>query len=325
MRTSEDAVVLNMPGLGRSPEEHPAHARREGNALEATGLGKQYRRTWALRECSVAVPAGRVAALVGPNGAGKTTFLHMIVGLLQPTRGSVRVFGTTVGRDGAALSRIAFLAQEKPLYDGFTVAEMMRFGRVMNPNWDDDLARCRLDELRIPLDRRVAKLSGGQQTQVALTLAIAKRPDLLVLDEPLADLDPLARHDVTSSLMAAVAETGMTVLLSSHVVPDLEGTCDWLVVLNGGRVQVSGDIDDLLSEHRLLTGPADSAETVAAQLPVVARSSTGRQATMLVRGAGAVPDQRWTERPLSLEDLVLTYLRDPDAAALPRPNIIRAN
>ncbi|MGC4808558.1 ABC transporter ATP-binding protein [Micromonospora sp. DT233] len=316
---------MNLPGLGGSAEERPARERPGGNALEATGLGRQYGRTWVLRDVSVAVPAGRVAALVGPNGAGKTTFLHMIVGLLPPTRGAVRVFGTTVGRDGAALSRVAFLAQEKPLYEGFTVAEMMRFGRVMNPNWDDALARRRLDELRIPLDRRVAKLSGGQQTQVALTLAIAKRPDLLVLDEPLADLDPLARHDVTSGLMAAVAETGMTVLLSSHVVPDLKDTCDWLVVLNGGRVQVSGDIDDLLSEHRLLTGPADGAEAVAARLPVVTRSSIGRQATLLVRGAGAVPDRRWTERSLSLEDLVLTYLRDPDAAALPRPAIVPAN
>jgi ABC-2 type transport system ATP-binding protein len=295
------------------------------NALEAAGLGKQYRRAWALRDCSVAIPEGKVAALVGPNGAGKTTFLHMVVGLLAPTQGEVRVFGTPVAQDQEALRRVAFLAQDKPLYESFTVAEMLKFGRVMNPRWDDELAHRRIEELRIPLRRKVGKLSGGQQTQVALTLAVAKRPDLLVLDEPLADLDPLARHDVTTSLMTAVAETGMTVLLSSHVVPDLEGTCDWLVVLNGGRVQVSGDIDDLLTDHRLLVGPVEGADAIVDRLPVVARSSTGRQATLLVRGSGAVHDPRWTERAVGLEDLVLTYLRDPDAAALPRPSIVRAN
>lgn len=295
------------------------------NALEATGLSKQYRKTWALRDSSVAVPAGRVAALVGPNGSGKTTLLNMVVGLLSPTSGEVRVFGEPVRQDAEVLSRVAFLAQDKPLYEGFTVAEMLKFGRVMNPRWDDDMARRRLDELGIPLKRKVSRLSGGQQTQVALTVAVAKRPHLLALDEPLADLDPVARHEVTTSLMAAVAETGMTVLLSSHVVPDLVGTCDWLVVLNGGRVQVSGDIDDLLSSHRMVVGPAEDADAVAQRLPVVARSTSGRQATLLLRGPAPLADPRWTERPVGLEDLVLTYLRDPDASALPAPSLIRAH
>ncbi|WP_229075912.1 ABC transporter ATP-binding protein [Actinoplanes sp. DH11] len=295
------------------------------NALEATGLSKQYRKAWALRNASFAVPAGRVAALVGPNGSGKTTLLNMVVGLLSPTSGEVRVFGETVRQDAEVLSRVAFLAQDKPLYDSFTVAEMLKFGRVMNPRWDDEMARRRLDELGIPLKRNVSRLSGGQQTQVGLTVAVAKRPHLLVLDEPLADLDPVARHEVTTSLMAAVAETAMTVLLSSHVVPDLVDTCDWLVVLNGGRVQVSGDIDDLLASHRMVVGPADGAETVAGRLPVAARSTSGRQATLLLRGPASLPDPRWTERPVRLEDLVLTYLRDPDASALPAPSLIRAH
>jgi ABC-2 type transport system ATP-binding protein len=196
--------------------------------LTATGLGKRYRRHWALRECSVSVPAGRVVALVGPNGAGKTTLLHIIVGLLSPDEGNVTVLD---GPPGDSLSRIAFLAQDKPLYDAFTVADMLRFGAHMNPSWDAPFASSRLASLEIPLSRKVGRLSGGQQAQVALTVALAKRPSLLVLDEPLANLDPLARHDVMRGLMAAVAETGMTVVLSSHVVSDMADTCDWLIVL----------------------------------------------------------------------------------------------
>ncbi|HEY0452090.1 ABC transporter ATP-binding protein [Actinophytocola sp.] len=287
--------------------------------LTATGLGKRYRRSWALRDCTLAVPAGRVVALVGPNGAGKTTLLHLAVGLLTPTAGTVEVLGATVDRDRRTLARIAFLAQGKPLYDGFSVAEMLTFGRRMNPGWDQELAVTRLGELGIPLDRKVGKLSGGQQAQVALTVALAKRPELLLLDEPLANLDPLARHEVMRGLMAAVAETGMTVVLSSHVVSDLENTCDWLVVLNGGRVQVSGDIEELLTAHRLLTGPAELADGVAGRLTTVDDKRTDRQATLLVRADAPALDPRWTARPVGLEELVLAYLRRPDAATLPRP------
>ncbi len=289
--------------------------------LTATGLGKRYRRTWALRDCSLTVPAGRVVALVGPNGAGKTTLLHLVVGLLAPTAGTVRVFDREVAGDAATLARVAFLAQDKPLYDGFSVADMLRFGRHLNPHWDQAFAEARLAELDIPLDRKVGKLSGGQQAQVALTVALAKRPELLVLDEPLANLDPLARHEVMRGLMAAVAETGMTVVLSSHVVSDLENTCDWLVVLNGGRVQVSGDIEELVGAHRLLTGPVELADGVAARLPVVGDTRTDRQATLLARtgGEAVALDPRWTARGIGLEELVLAYLRRPDAASLPRP------
>ncbi|MEU6023017.1 ABC transporter ATP-binding protein [Micromonospora sp. NPDC047134] len=310
-RASADAASAAQP-TGATP------------AFSASGLGKRYRGNWALRDCSLSLPAGRVIALVGPNGAGKTTLLQLAVGLLAPTQGQVRVFGEPVGGD-AALQRVAFLAQDKPLYADFTVSEMLRFGRRLNPRWDDDLAQRRLVELDIPLNRKVGSLSGGQRTQVALTVAVAKRPDLLVLDEPLADLDPLARHDVTRALMAAVAETQMTVLFSSHVVSDLEGTCDWLVVLNRGRVQVSADIDELVSTHSLITGLADSADAIASQHQVVARSSAGRQVSLLVRGTSAIVDPRWTTRSVGMEDIVLAYLRDPDAAALLPPTLTVLN
>ncbi|MFI6510820.1 ABC transporter ATP-binding protein [Streptosporangium sp. NPDC050855] len=281
------------------------------DALRTTGLGVRYRRTWALRDCSLAVPPGRVAALLGPNGAGKTTLMHAVVGLLAPDAGTISVAG-----------QVAFMAQDKPLYDAFTVAEMLAFGRRLNPTWDDAYAVARLEGLGVPLERRVSGLSGGQQAQVALTVALARRPGLLVLDEPLANLDPLARHDVMRVLMAAVAEQPLTVLLSSHVVADLRDTCDWLIVINGGRVQVSGDIDDLLADHLVLTGPA-GAGTPPAGSRVVEASRTGTRTRLLVRGA-SVLDPRWSARPADLEELVMAYLRSPDAAALPAPAEVRA-
>ncbi|MFD6068021.1 MULTISPECIES: ABC transporter ATP-binding protein [Amycolatopsis] len=281
--------------------------------IEATGLGKRYRRKWALRDCSLAVPKGRVVALVGPNGAGKTTFLHLAVGLLDATLGSVSVRGTA-----------AFLAQDKPLYSGFSIAEMLKFGRRLNPGWDDEFALKRIDSLGLPLKHKVGKLSGGQRAQVALTLALAKRPDLLVLDEPLANLDPLARHEVMRGLMEAVAETGMTVLLSSHVVSDLENTCDWLIVLNGGRVQVSGDIDELVAGHRTFVGPVEEADALGRRVAIVDEARAGRQATVFARTETVPLGPQWTERPANLEELVLAYLRRPESASLPRPTLTSA-
>ncbi|MFI7446708.1 ABC transporter ATP-binding protein [Nonomuraea sp. NPDC049714] len=275
----------------------------EAPVLEATGLGVRYRRGWALRDCSLALPAGRVAALVGPNGAGKTTLMHAAVGLLAPARGRVVVRG-----------QAAFVAQDKPLYETFTVAEMLTFGRRTNLRWDERAALDRLAGLGIPLDRKVGRLSGGQQAQVALTIALARTPDLLVLDEPLANLDPVARHDVMRAIMAEVAEHGLSVLLSSHVVSDLEETCDWLVVLNGGRLQVSGDIEDLLAGHLVMTGPAGLAGPGRVQ--VVAESRTARQVRLLVRGEPPL-DPRWQARRPGLDELVMGYLRSPESAALP--------
>ncbi|OZM73690.1 ABC transporter ATP-binding protein [Amycolatopsis antarctica] len=298
----------------------------ERPAFETTGLGVRYRRNWALRDCTVSVPAGRVVALVGPNGAGKTTLLHTLVGLLRPDAGVARLFGGDVASDENMLARMAFVAQDKPLYDYFTVAEMLRFGRELNPRWDGDFARARVNGLGIPLSRKVGKLSGGQRAQVAITMALAKRPDLLVLDEPLASLDPLARDDVMRALMGTVAETGTTVLMSSHVVSDLVDTCDWLVVLNGGQVQVSGDIDELLACHRVLSGPAGLAEGVAGRLSVVTGTRGERQATLLIRNGTEPPvlDPQWTQRPAGLEEMVLAYLRSPESASLPRPAVVPA-
>ncbi|MFI6743981.1 ABC transporter ATP-binding protein [Nonomuraea sp. NPDC050451] len=312
--------TVGMFGGGSGELTAPAQS---PTALETVRLAKRYRGTWALRDCTLSVPAGRVVAFVGPNGAGKSTFLHLVAGLIAPTRGSVRVFGEPVGQRAEALARVAFLAQDKPLYDGFTVAEMLRYGHHLNPGWDDALARQRLAELDIPLNRKVGKLSGGQQAQVALTIAVAKRPDLLVMDEPLANLDPVARHDIMRSLMAAVAETQLTVVLSSHVVSDLTNACDWLVVLNRGQVQISGEVDELLATHRMLSGPAEMADGVAARMPVISDSRSERQADLLVRTGPGTPlhHPRWSASGVSLEELVLAYLRRPDTTSLPRPTL----
>ncbi|ASR37000.1 ABC transporter ATP-binding protein [Prauserella marina] len=294
----------------------------ERDMVTATALAKRYHGDWALRDCSLSIPQGRVVALVGPNGAGKTTLLHLAVGLLEPTRGHIRVLGEPAGK---ALPNVAFLAQEKPLYPGFTVADMLRFGRHLNPRWDKAFAERRLADLGISAKRKTGRLSGGQQAQVALTMAIAKRPELLVLDEPLANLDPLARHEVMTSLMAAVAERELSVVLSSHVVADLTDTCDWLIVLNRGAVQVNGDIDDLTDRHRVLSCPAGSVPAIADRFTVVEQGAGEGQTSLLVRAEGqAVFDPQWPVRSPCLEELVLAYLRRPEAAVLPRPTLTSA-
>jgi ABC-2 type transport system ATP-binding protein len=221
------------------------------NIIESDGLGKRYRRTWALRDCTLAIPDGHVVALVGPNGAGKTTLLSMAVGLTTPTAGSVTVLGGEPAGSPDALDRIVFVAQDAPLYKNLPAADMLHLARNLNRRWDQQRAETRLAELGIPLKRKVGKLSGGQKAQLALTVALARRPDLLVLDEPLAALDPLARHDFMVSLMAAVAEDGISVLLSSHVLAELERVADYLIVLSHGKVQVAGQVEDLLAGHRV--------------------------------------------------------------------------
>jgi ABC-2 type transport system ATP-binding protein len=278
-------------------------------ALEAVGLGKRYGSFWALRDCTLEIPAGSVTALVGPNGAGKTTLLHLAVGLSEPSAGEVRVLGVSPQRDAAELlSRVGFVAQEHPLYRGFSVAETLRLGRELNPSWDHDAARARIEALGLPLRKKVGALSGGQRAQVALTLALAKRPELLLLDEPVASLDPLARREFLRSVMEAVAETGMTVLLSSHLVADLERVCDHLVILADGRTQLIGPIEEILAMHRLLTGPRSEAADVARVHDVVRQSHTERQTTLLVRANGHVYDASWELHELDLEEIVLGYL-----------------
>jgi ABC-2 type transport system ATP-binding protein len=291
------------------------------NVIETSGLGKRYRRTWALKDAALAIPAGYVVALVGPNGAGKTTLLHMSVGLTRPTTGQVTVLGGEPAGSPAALDHIAFVAQDAPLYKNLSVADMLHLTRNLNRRWDQQRAEARLDELHIPMHRKVGKLSGGQQAQLALTLAVARRPALLVLDEPLASLDPLARHDFMASLMAAVAEDGLSVVLSSHVIADLERLADYLIVLSHGQVQVAGEVEELLAEHRTLTGPAAAADDLAKRLAVVHARPARTQAHVLVRShqaAEPVPSG-WEASPVGLEELVLAYLRQPGAAALPGP------
>ena len=291
------------------------------NMIECSGLGKRYRRSWALRDCTLAVPGGRVAALVGPNGAGKTTLLHLTVGLLGPTAGQIRVLGSERPGSPAALVGIGFVAQDTPLYKNLPVADMLHLGRNLNRRWDQPYARSRLAELGIPLDRRVGKLSGGQQAQLALTLALARHPQLLVLDEPLAMLDPLARHDFMASVMAAVADEAVTIVLSSHALAELERVADYLIVLTRGQVQVAGEVDQLLATHRTLTGPASHAPEDAQRLRVVHAGGGQAQAHLLVRTdrPGQPPPDGWQSHPVSLEELVLAYLREPGAAALPGP------
>ncbi|GAA2524881.1 ABC transporter ATP-binding protein [Pilimelia columellifera] len=284
-------------------------AAQQPAALRVTGLGKRFRRTWALRDCDLVVPAGSVTALVGPNGAGKSTLLQLAACLMRPTTGSVEIFGTPTDAIDAALPRIAFLPQDKAVYRRFTVAETLRFGRELNPGWDDEFAHARVAELGLPLDQRLGRLSGGQRTQVALTVALGKRPDLLLLDEPLADLDPVARVDVAASLMTSVLETGLTVLYSSHLVAELARACDHLVVLNDGRVQLSGDLDEVISQHWRLTGSVDTVDEVAARHEVVSRTSAGRQATLVVRAPRPEIGAGWEAELLGLEDLVIALLR----------------
>jgi ABC-2 type transport system ATP-binding protein len=289
--------------------------------LETQGLGRRYGSFWALRDCTLEIPAGSVTALVGPNGAGKTTLLHLAVGLSEPSAGQVRVFGASPQDDAAeVLPRIGFVAQEHPLYRSFTVAETLRLGRELNPSWNDAAARARVASLGLPLRKKVGALSGGQRAQVALTLALAKQPELLLLDEPVASLDPLARREFLQSVMEAVAETGMTVVLSSHLVADLERICDHLVILAGGRTQLAGPIDEILGAHRLLTGPRSGAAEVARLHDVVRQSHTERQTTLLVRANGHVYDARWELHELDLEEIVLAYLgrnTAPEREAVP--------
>jgi ABC-2 type transport system ATP-binding protein len=286
------------------------------SAIEMNELGKRYGKQWALRDCTLAVPTGTVAALVGPNGAGKTTLIQLAVGLIEPTSGAIRVLGGSP-RDNAplTLASIGYVAQDHPLYRRFSVADMLTMGRKLNPRWDDELARKRLTRLGIPLDKSTGKLSGGQQAQVALVLALAKRPAVVVLDDPLASLDPLARREFLQTLMDAAAENGLTILLSSHILADLERVCDFLVILAGGRVQIAGEIERVVASRKLLTGPRRDPAAVARIPNVVQAHDTERQTSLLVRTNGHLFDASWQVNDVPLEEIVLGYLGRPPAEA----------
>jgi ABC-2 type transport system ATP-binding protein len=276
--------------------------------LRAEGLGKSYGRLWALSDCTLDVPAGRVVGLVGPNGAGKTTLLNLAVGMLTPTSGTIEVLGGRPGASPAQLAKVGFVAQSTPTYAGLSVEEHLRLGARLNPGWDDTLARGRIRRLGLDFSHRAGKLSGGQRAQLALTLGVAKRPELLILDEPVASLDPLARREFLQDLMEAVAEHELSVVLSSHLVSDLERVCDYLIVLVASRVQLAGDIDTLLATHHLLTGPRRDPARLPADQHVISASHTDRQSTLLVRTDAPIHDPAWTVGQLSLEDLVLAYM-----------------
>jgi ABC-2 type transport system ATP-binding protein len=277
-------------------------------ALETEDLGFRYRSLWALRHCDLALPQGRVVGLVGPNGAGKTTLLRLIAGLLAPAEGHLRVLGQQSAPGSAeSLARVGYVAQDFPLYNRFRVRDLLAMGRHLNLHWNQPLAETRLEDLSIPLDRRAGQLSGGQQSQVALALTLAKEPELLLLDEPLARLDPLARREFMQTLMEATADNGSTVVLSSHLITDLERVCDYLVLIRRGHLELVGDIDDLVGAHRLMSGPCSE---VADDLPGLVHVVRGdRQLHAVVRTNGAAVVPGWETRPVDLEELVLAYLQ----------------
>ena len=278
--------------------------------LASRGLGKRYRQRPALTDCTLSVPAGHVVGLVGPNGAGKTTLLNLATGMLAPTTGTIEVLGGLPAASPAQLARVGFVAQDTPVYAGLSV-----LGAHMNPGWDAALARGRIERLGLDPGQRAGKLSGGQRAQLALTLAIAKRPELLILDEPIASLDPLARREFLQSLMEFTAGGQVSVIMSSHLMADLERVCDHLIVLVASRVRVAGEVEDLLAAHHLLTGPRRDPLVLPHGWQVVSASYTDRQTTLLVRTSTPIDDPAWAVEQIGLEDLVLAYMSHaPDPA-----------
>jgi ABC-2 type transport system ATP-binding protein len=276
--------------------------------LTTSGLGKQYRRTWALSDCTLSIPAGHVVGLVGPNGAGKSTLINLAVGLIPPTTGTIEVLGAPPAGNAAQLGRVGFVAQDTPTYPSLSVADHLHLGGWLNPRWDAAFAQRRIDELGLDPSRRAGLLSGGQRAQLALTVAIAKRPDVLILDEPVASLDPLARREFLQSLMGVVADNGVSVVLSSHLVADLERVCDYLVVVVDSRVQVDGEIEALLASHHRLTGARRARADLPTNQEVIEERHTDRQSTLLIRSVEPILDPAWTVEDIGLEDLVLAYM-----------------
>jgi ABC-2 type transport system ATP-binding protein len=277
-------------------------------AIETRALSKRYRRVTALSEATITVPEGRISALVGPNGAGKTTLLRLLSGLARPTGGEIAVLGSPPRQDPAFLADIGFLAQEIPLYRRFSAEDHIRIGAHLNSRWDGTSVRKRLESLGIPLNQTLGTLSGGQRAQLALSLTLAKRPRLVLLDEPVAALDPLARRQFLAHLAEAVAEGDLTVVLSSHLVADLQQICDHLILLAGSKVQLCGDIDTLLAEHQVLVGPRKDTTAIERDHTLVQAVRTARQTTLLIRRNGPVIDPAFEAADVGLEELVLGYM-----------------
>jgi ABC-2 type transport system ATP-binding protein len=276
--------------------------------LETQALGKRYGRKWALSECSVSIPSGHVVGLVGPNGAGKSTLLNLAIGLMKPTAGALEVLGGRPSDESTQLGRVGFVAQDTPTYSALSVADHLELGARTNPGWDRHLAESRVAQVGLDPAQKAGKLSGGQRAQLALTMAVAKRPELLLLDEPVASLDPLARREFLQVLMQTVAEHEVSVLLSSHLMADLERVCDYLVVIVASRVQLAGPVDELLASHRRLIGPPRDPANMPTNQVVIESSHTERQSTFVVHTVDPILDPAWTVEEIGLEDLVLAYM-----------------
>ncbi|MEY9860646.1 ABC-2 type transport system ATP-binding protein [Catenulispora sp. GAS73] len=275
--------------------------------IEAQGLSKRYGARPALTDCTLHIPPGHVVGLVGPNGAGKSTLLKLACGLLTPTSGSLAVLGGRPGAGPEQIAKVAFVAQDAPVYAHLSVADHLRLGAHLNPRWDRAFAEARVDALGLDRKQKAGKLSGGQRAQLALTLATGKRPDLLLLDEPVASLDPLARRDFLRHLMETVAEEGTSVVLSSHLISDLERVCDYLIVLAGSRVRLAGEVDELTASHHRIITARREADSLPSGLEVISAAHAERQSTFVVHGAPGPADD-WAVEPLGMEDLALTYM-----------------
>ena len=290
--------------------------------LQAQALGKRYGRREALAECTLEIPPGHVVGLVGPNGAGKTTLLKIACGMLAPTTGRIEVLGEAPAASPAQLARVGYVAQDTPTYSGLSVADHLKLGAKLNPRWDAKLAQARIDQLDLDPKQKAGKLSGGQRAQLALTVAVAKRPELLILDEPVSSLDPLARRGFLRHLMESVAENNTSVILSSHLVSDLERVCDYLIVLVSSRVQLAGETEDLLAQHHRIVCTRRKDTDLPAGLEVIWDEHTDRQSTFIVRSEAEIPAGDWSAEHLDLEDLVLTYM---ERAAAPARRTAAAN
>ena len=291
-------------------------------AIESFGLSKRYRRAHALRDFSINIPEGRVAGLIGRNGTGKTTLINLCAGLARPTSGELRVLGETPASENVnLLADVALVSQRRPLFGWMTVGDLLQMSGKLNRRWDKALTQRSLEAIGIPSKRKAGQLSDGERAQVCLVLALGKRPRLLMLDEPFANVDPVARKSLMGLLLDRVAEDGTTVLVSSHDIPGLELACDYIAVMADGQLQVAGDLDHVLDDHRLVIGPRVSSEVVTRGADVVELIQAERETTALVRGIRRPPG-RWEEHEVSLDQMVRAYMDNPGSGTLPLPSVL---
>jgi ABC-2 type transport system ATP-binding protein len=311
-RHSRSVVTLADPATGVirviPPDLDPDRRRHMTPILETKGLGKRYGRRQALTDCGLSVPRGRVVGLVGPNGAGKSTLLQLACGLIKPSSGTITVLGSRPAASAEQLAKVGFVAQDTPVYAGLSVADHLRMGARLNPAWYEPLARRRIAQIGLDRAQKAGRLSGGQRAQLALTVAVAKRPELLIFDEPAAALDPLARRGFLENLMEFIADLGASAILSSHALSDVKRVCDYLIVLADSRVQLAGDVSELLKSHRRLIGARGAFDSPPPGLELVHADYTPQASTVIVRADGPPPSGPWKVEDVDLEDLVLAYM-----------------